>query len=129
MPFQFFFEKYLPLSKWLKKRNLLATVEKSILFAAILMKTYFHNLWFGFVFRVFFQVVECCQFFNTKYGSNPNVPLVTLLSGQKNCSVIGANDEAIKGFSPMGIAKTAGINLEYIETFHAKWKTSSKSHG
>ncbi|KAJ9575995.1 hypothetical protein L9F63_007095 [Diploptera punctata] len=77
---------------------------------------------------LFFQVVECCHYFSQQTGiheTHPESALVTLLTGYKS----SAKEESTKGFSPLGVAKSAGINLEHIETFHAKWKTSSKSHG
>ncbi|XP_069679961.1 nonsense-mediated mRNA decay factor SMG5 isoform X2 [Periplaneta americana] len=79
---------------------------------------------------LYFQVVECCHYFSQQTGVHetlPETPLVTLLTGQKSCA--SSKDEGNKGFSPLGVAKSAGINLEHIELFHAKWKTSSKSHG
>lgn len=78
---------------------------------------------------LFFQVVECCHYFSKQTGAHETA-LVTLLTGQKSyVSGGGTKDEATKGFSSLGVAKVAGINLEHIESFHAKWKTSSKSHG
>lgn len=79
--------------------------------------------------RLFFQVVECCHYFSKQTGVHETA-LVTLLTGQKShISGGGTKDEPAKGFSSLGIAKAAGINLEHIESFHAKWKMSSKSHG
>ncbi|XP_066994080.2 nonsense-mediated mRNA decay factor SMG5 [Anabrus simplex] len=77
---------------------------------------------------LFFNIVECCYYFsqssNNLRDMQLNVPVVTLLTGQR-----ATKDDASKSFSPLGVAKSAGINLEHIEVFHAKWKTSSKSHG
>ncbi|XP_063235074.1 nonsense-mediated mRNA decay factor SMG5 [Bacillus rossius redtenbacheri] len=75
---------------------------------------------------LFFQIVECCHYFSKQTGVHetpPETALVTLLTGQR------AEPAVSRGFSPVGVAKSAGINLEHIETFHAKWKASSKSHG
>lgn len=82
---------------------------------------------------LFFQVVECCHYFSQKTGlheKHPETALVTLLTGQKSYVSGGiTRDEASKSFSSVGVAQSAGINLEHIESFYAKWKTSSKSHG
>ncbi|XP_071450333.1 nonsense-mediated mRNA decay factor SMG5 [Hetaerina americana] len=88
---------------------------------------------------LYFQVVECCYYLSKQQGVHePDTPLVTLLTGTAAAAAEAANDgsgdagpvaPAPKGFSPVGIAQSAGINLEPIDAFHTKWKTSSKSHG
>nr|XP_031848437.1 protein SMG5 isoform X2 [Nomia melanderi] len=76
---------------------------------------------------LFFQIIECCHYLTQqmKVGitNDTESPVVTLLTG---CS---PDDRKVLTFSPDGLAKSAGVNIEYIETFQTKWKASSKSHG
>ncbi|XP_043276793.1 protein SMG5 [Venturia canescens] len=76
---------------------------------------------------LFFQIIECCHYLTqqTKVGLNGDKepPVVTLLTG------FSVEERKAAIFSPDGLSKTAGVNLEHIESFHTKWKTSSKSHG
>ncbi|XP_003703275.1 smg5 nonsense mediated mRNA decay factor [Megachile rotundata] len=76
---------------------------------------------------LFFQIIECCHYLTqqTKVGitNDSETPVVTLLTG---CN---PDDKKVLSFSPEGLAKSAGVNIEYIESFHTKWKASSKSHG
>lgn len=76
---------------------------------------------------LFFQIIECCHYLTqqTKVGmiNDTETPVVTLLTG---CN---PDDKRVFTFSPEGLAKSAGVNIEYIESFHTKWKASSKSHG
>ncbi|XP_017760175.1 PREDICTED: protein SMG5 [Eufriesea mexicana] len=76
---------------------------------------------------LFFQIIECCHYLTqqTKVGitNDAETPVVTLLTG---CN---PDDKRVLTFSPEGLAKSAGVNIEYIESFHTKWKASSKSHG
>ncbi|XP_068988373.1 nonsense-mediated mRNA decay factor SMG5 [Bombus flavifrons] len=76
---------------------------------------------------LFFQIIECCHYLTqqTKVGmiNDAETPVVTLLTG---CN---PDDKRVFTFSPEGLAKSAGVNIEYIESFHTKWKASSKSHG
>ncbi|KZC13990.1 Protein SMG5 [Dufourea novaeangliae] len=76
---------------------------------------------------LFFQIIECCHYLTQqmKVGmtNDAETPVVTLLTG---CS---PDDKRVLTFSPEGLAKSAGVNIEYIETFQTKWKASSKSHG
>ncbi|XP_053976178.1 nonsense-mediated mRNA decay factor SMG5 [Hylaeus volcanicus] len=76
---------------------------------------------------LFFQIIECCHYLTqqTKVGitNDAETPVVTLLTG---CS---PDERRVLTFSPDGLAKSAGVNIEYIESFHTKWKASSKSHG
>lgn len=104
--------------------------------------------------RVYFKVLECCHYLNhhnMSRNKDSDAGLVTLLTGQ---SWADSNE-----FSPVGVAKAvgrfcvllyvcinakekstnlsikifflslSGIAVEHIESFFAKWKTSSKSHG
>ncbi|XP_039291279.1 protein SMG5 [Nilaparvata lugens] len=86
---------------------------------------------------LFFQIVECCHFLSNQCGSK-EPGLVTLLTGSttllNGSNANGSNGpnpngSNANGFSPIGIASSAGINIEHIESFHSKWKSSSKSHG
>ncbi|KAG8035836.1 hypothetical protein G9C98_001492 [Cotesia typhae] len=76
---------------------------------------------------LFFQIIECCHYLTqqNKVGlsSDNEAPVVTLLTG------ISTEERKSSNFCPDGLAKSAGVNLEHIESFHTKWKTSSKSHG
>lgn len=81
---------------------------------------------------LFFQVVECCHFLSqTSIGrlemdsNKEKDSFVTLVTGSKTL-LSGSNTN---GFSPLGVTNSAGVSLEHIETFHSKWKSSSKSHG
>ncbi|XP_049792137.1 nonsense-mediated mRNA decay factor SMG5 isoform X1 [Schistocerca nitens] len=75
---------------------------------------------------LFFQVVECCHYFSKQAAaaggtgdSGPEqAPLVTLLTG------VPLDEPAT--YSPRGVAETAGINIESIATFYAKWRASNK---
>lgn len=73
----------------------------------------------------YFQVLECCHYLNNQSSACRNkdsdANFVTLLTGH-------TWDDSTT-FSPVGVAKAVGISLEHIESFFAKWKTSSKSHG
>ncbi|XP_015601437.1 protein SMG5 isoform X2 [Cephus cinctus] len=76
---------------------------------------------------LYFQIVECCHYLTqqTKVGLNGDTetPVVTLLTG---CSI---EEKKSLSFSPVGLAKSAGVRLEHVEGFHTKWKASRKSHG
>ncbi|RZF36262.1 hypothetical protein LSTR_LSTR013967 [Laodelphax striatellus] len=74
-------------------------------------------------YQMFFQIVECCHFLSNQGGKDQG--LVTLLTGSPTLLLSSTSN----GFSPLGIASSAGINIEHIESFHSKWKSSSKSHG
>ncbi|KAL0270450.1 UNVERIFIED_CONTAM: hypothetical protein PYX00_007862 [Menopon gallinae] len=81
----------------------------------------------------FFQIVECCHYFSkqSEFQNCHSSLLVTLLTGQKDIAFASDNrkDDFGKEYSPIGVAKNFGINLEHIEAFHTKWKLSTKSHG
>ncbi|XP_043499354.1 protein SMG5 [Polistes fuscatus] len=76
---------------------------------------------------LFFQIIECCHYLTqqTKVGltNDTEAPVVTLLTG------FSPDEKRNFTFSPDGLAKSAGVNIEHIESFHTKWKASSKSHG
>lgn len=75
---------------------------------------------------LFFQVVECCHYFSKQAAAAggtgdtgpEQAPLVTLLTG------VPLDEPAT--YSPRGVAETAGINMESIVTFYAKWRASNK---
>lgn len=64
---------------------------------------------------VYIQIVECCHYLveEQKYASN----LVTLLVGNQN-TLNGENKE----ISYVGLAKSAGVQIELITQFYARWK-------
>lgn len=72
---------------------------------------------------VFLQIVECCNYVCSQSTGEKNPELVTLLTGSKTY----LNGQG--GFSHIGVAKSAGINVEHIESFYSKWKSCIKSHG
>ncbi|KAG8260027.1 hypothetical protein J6590_106236 [Homalodisca vitripennis] len=56
-------------------------------------------------YRMFFQVAECCHYLSQQSGTRPQKDsLVTLLTGSRSLLSPSANN----GFSPLGIANTAG---------------------
>ncbi|XP_011175572.1 protein SMG5 [Solenopsis invicta] len=76
---------------------------------------------------LFFQIIECCHYLTQQskvgFTSDGEAPVVTLLTGCK------LDDRRALTFSPDGLAKSAGVNLEHIESFQIKWKSSIKSYG
>ncbi|KAL0134776.1 hypothetical protein PUN28_001508 [Cardiocondyla obscurior] len=76
---------------------------------------------------LFFQIIECCYYFihqvNVDSTCDGELPIVTLLTGCK------PEDRKTMTFSPDGLAKSAGVNFEHIESFQMKWKSSIKSYG
>lgn len=76
---------------------------------------------------LFFQIIECCHYLTQQakvgFAGDGEVPVVTLLTG------CGPDDRKAMTFSPDGLAKSAGVNLEHIESFQIKWKSSIKSYG
>lgn len=76
---------------------------------------------------LFFQIIECCHYLTQQakvgFTGDGETPVVTLLTG---CN---PDDRKALTFSPDGLAKSAGVNLEHIESFQTKWKSSIKSHG
>lgn len=64
------------------------------------------------VHRMFFQVAECCHYMSQQNGTRPEKDnLVTLLTGSR--TLLAPN--GTNGFSPLGIANTAGT-LHFIVT-------------
>lgn len=54
---------------------------------------------------MFFQVAECCHFMSQQNGTRPEKDnMVTLITGSKTLLSPNGNN----GFSPLGIANTAG---------------------
>ncbi|KAG5310243.1 SMG5 protein, partial [Acromyrmex insinuator] len=77
---------------------------------------------------LFFQIIECCYYLTQEakvgFTGDGEVPVVTLLTGCK------PDDRRALDFSPDGLAESAGsVNLEHIELFYVKWKSSIKSYG
>ncbi|GLV31698.1 Smg5 nonsense mediated mRNA decay factor [Carabus blaptoides fortunei] len=71
---------------------------------------------------MFIQIIECCHFLTQQQKGATN--LVTLLTGNQNALVASETRE----ISCMGLAQSAGVNLELITTFHMKWKKSVKGN-
>ncbi|XP_011869294.1 PREDICTED: protein SMG5 [Vollenhovia emeryi] len=75
---------------------------------------------------LFFQMIECCHYLTQQakvgFTGDGEVPVVTLLTG---CRL---DDRKAMTFSPDGLAKSAGVNLEHIEAFQMKCKSSIKSY-
>lgn len=72
--------------------------------------------------HTFIQIIECCHFLTQQQKSAEN--LVTLLTGnQAAVSTLEARE-----VSYVGLAQSAGVNLELITVFHAKWKKSMKGN-
>ncbi|XP_011694776.1 PREDICTED: protein SMG5 [Wasmannia auropunctata] len=76
---------------------------------------------------LFFQIIECCHYLTQQakvgFTGDGELPVVTLLTG---CE---PDDTKTLTFSPDGLARSAGVNLEHIELFQIKWKSSIKSYG
>lgn len=72
--------------------------------------------------HTFIQIIECCHFLTQQQKGATN--LVTLLTGN------GAAMSSAEGreLSYVGLAHSAGVNLELITVFHAKWKKSMKGN-
>lgn len=66
--------------------------------------------------HIFIKIIECCHYLAQQQKASSN--LVTLLMGN-NINSIKNNDKEI---SYLGLAKSAGVNLESITEFHTKWK-------
>lgn len=69
--------------------------------------------------HVFIQIVECCHYFAEQQKGAANV--VTFLVGNGHVTTVNGEN---KEFSYAGLAKSAGIVLEPITSFYAKWKKS-----
>lgn len=68
---------------------------------------------------IFIQIIECCHYLAQQQKATTN--LVTLLMG--NINSVGNNE---KDISYVGLAKSAGVNLESIAEFYSKWKKMVK---
>jgi hypothetical protein len=64
---------------------------------------------FNVFFRMFFQIVECCHYLSQQSTGDKDSDLVTLITGTKNLT---GNQQT--GFSPLGVAKSAGVPLLFI---------------
>lgn len=68
---------------------------------------------------IYIQIIECCHYLaEQQKGGN----LVTLLLGNSTAVPNGENRE----ISYVGLAKSAGVNLESITEFYSKWKKTVK---
>lgn len=65
---------------------------------------------------IYIQIIECCHYFAQQQKGASN--LVTLLMGNQN----GENKE----ISYVGLAKSAGVQVELITQFYTKWKKAAK---
>lgn len=69
---------------------------------------------------IYIQIVECCHYLAEQQKGASN--LVTLLMGSSYPISNGQN----KDISYVGLANSAGVNLELITEFYGKWKKSVK---
>lgn len=69
---------------------------------------------------IYIQIIECCHYLAEQQKGASN--LVTLLLGNSNALSNGQNRE----ISYIGLANSAGVNLELITEFYAKWKKTVK---
>ncbi|KAK9693928.1 PIN domain [Popillia japonica] len=69
---------------------------------------------------IYIQIIECCHYLSQQQKGASN--LVTLLLG--NPSVFNNSDS--KDFSYVGLAQSAGVNLELITDFYGKWKKTMR---
>lgn len=68
----------------------------------------------------YIQIIECCYYFAQQQKDASN--LVTLLLGSENALSNCENRE----ISYVGLAHSAGINLELVNDFYDKWKKNFK---
>lgn len=80
---------------------------------------------------IYIQIIECCYFLTRQ--QKDSLDLVTLLTGKQSPNIPNGTTNHSNNFydgpkeiSYTGLAQTAGIALEHITTFHAKWKKSLK---
>lgn len=73
--------------------------------------------------QIFIQIIECCHYLAQQQKGASN--LVTLLVGNSNVNET-ANNKVENKLSYVGLAKTAGVNLEGIVEFYGRWKRSVK---
>lgn len=69
----------------------------------------------------YIQIIECCHYFAQQQKDAIN--LVTLLLGNENALSNCENRE----ISYIGLARSAGINLEFVTDFYEKWRKNFKS--
>ncbi|XP_045512758.1 protein SMG5 [Pieris brassicae] len=82
----------------------------------------------------FMQILEFCNHFNDEKQQGGNgdseisgksAPLLVLLVGTEQ----GNNEEQYKDVSLLGTAHAAGISIEFIGDFYAKWRQTSHKNG
>lgn len=66
---------------------------------------------------IYIQIIECCHYLAQQQKGASN--LVTLLLGNPG---VFTNTGENKEFSYIGLAQSAGVNLELITDFYGKWK-------
>lgn len=69
---------------------------------------------------IYIQIIECCHYLAQQQNRASN--LVTLLIGNQNALTNAENKE----ISYIGLAQSAGVQLESITQFYTKWKKTSK---
>lgn len=69
---------------------------------------------------IYIQIIECCHYLAQQQKDATN--LVTLLMGTS----IGVPNGENREISYVGLAQSAGVNLESITEFYAKWKKTAK---
>lgn len=69
---------------------------------------------------VYIHIIECCHYLAQQQKGAAN--LVTLLIGNQNILSNGENRE----ISYVGLAQSAGVELELITQFYVKWKKTAK---
>ncbi|GJQ88314.1 hypothetical protein Trydic_g3793 [Trypoxylus dichotomus] len=69
---------------------------------------------------IYIQIIECCHYLAQQQKGASN--LVTLLLG--NAGLLNNNES--KDFSYVGLAQSAGVNLELIADFYGKWKKTMR---
>lgn len=70
----------------------------------------------------FIQIIECCYFLTQPQKGSTNA--VTLLTGNP----AALQPSGTREISCLGLAQSAGVNLELITGFHQKWKKSVKEN-
>lgn len=70
---------------------------------------------------IYIQIIECCHYLAQQQKGASD--LVTLLLGNQNVLSNGENRE----ISYLGLAESAGVQLESITQFYNKWKKTGKT--
>lgn len=70
---------------------------------------------------IYIQIIECCHYLAQQQKGASD--LVTLLIGNQNVLSNGENRE----ISYLGLAESAGVQLESITQFYNKWKKTGKT--